>query len=172
MVKHNIILIGMPGVGKTTLGRLVAQQTELSFVDLDEWIEQHSHHDIPSLFARGETCFRDWESKACQQVSTYEHTLVATGGGVVLRAQNMTLLQRTGHILWLYRPLYQLRRTLQGEHRPLLQGSKTRLRTLYKERYELYRQYGDVCICNTKTEQQTIDKMTCYIQHYFAANKP
>ena len=81
----NIVLIGMPGSGKSTLGRYLAELLERDFIDADQEIEKTSGKTIPALFAVSETCFRDWETAVERKLSRTENKVLAMGGGVELR---------------------------------------------------------------------------------------
>ena len=79
----NIVLIGMPGSGKSTLGRYLAELLERDFIDADQEIEKTSGKTIPALFTVSETCFRDWETAVVRKLSRTENKVLAMGGGVV-----------------------------------------------------------------------------------------
>ena len=134
----NLVLVGMPGCGKTTQGRRIAAETGRRFVDLDEEIERR-YGPIPEIFAaRGEQAFRDMESEIVREFGRESGCVIATGGGAVLRAENRTALRQNGVVAWLKRPAEQLDR--QG--RPLSTGME-RLKQMEKERLPLYRECAD-----------------------------
>lgn len=119
----NIVLIGFMGSGKTTVGQLLAQKREWQFVDTDEMVVQTARRDIPTLFAtEGEIGFRDREAAAIREASTGERQVIATGGGAVLRPENVEALQKTGVVVWLTaRPEVAVARTQYcARERPLL----------------------------------------------------
>lgn len=139
----NLYLIGMMGVGKTTVGRLLASQLDYRFLDTDELIEQTAKKTISQIFAdQGEAFFRQLETQVLSEVYAYTRLVVATGGGIVLQRQNWGYLHH-GIVVWLDAPIDQLRIRLQGDtSRPLLDpdnlGSK--LETLLEQRQRLYAQ--------------------------------
>ena len=103
--KQNIVLVGMPGSGKTTVGKLLAKKLQLEFLDTDDLITE-KYGNITDIFkTKGEAVFRDYESEVIKEVSAVGGRVIATGGGAVLRAQNTDLLKRNGRIYFLDRPL-------------------------------------------------------------------
>lgn len=105
----NLVLLGMPGSGKTKVARRLAELLHRPFVDVDELIVRKAGRSIPDIFARdGEAHFRDLESKVIEGFSAGHCLVVTTGGGSVLRERNRRLLQRNGLVLWLHRPLEEL----------------------------------------------------------------
>ena len=103
---NNIVLIGMPGSGKSTVGKILAEKTGLSFVDLDAVIEETAKKSIPQIFSEdGEPAFRDLEQKCVEEVSAQSRQVIATGGGVILREANMKALSQNGLIVFLDRPV-------------------------------------------------------------------
>ena len=133
---ENIVLSGMPGAGKSTVGRLLAQELNRPFFDLDEEIVRFAGRSIPEIFATdGEATFRNLETEVLREVLANQKGLVlATGGGAVLRDENVDLLHRNGKICFLDRPLEAL---LPTSDRPLA-NSEEAIRRRYEERYERY----------------------------------
>ncbi|MDB9528361.1 shikimate kinase [Oscillatoria sp. CS-180] len=128
----NLYLVGMMGVGKSTLGTAMAERLGYRFFDTDTLIEQVAHHTIPEIFDTvGETEFRVIESQVLSQLSPYTRLVIATGGGIVLNQENWWHL-RQGVIVWLDVPLPELERRLQGnQNRPLLQREDWRKHLSY-----------------------------------------
>ena len=139
----NVYLIGMMGCGKTTIGKLLAQELEYRFCDTDSLIETVTQKKINQIFAQeGEAYFRDLEAKILAEVSTYIRSVVATGGGIVLRAENWSYLHH-GMIIWLDTPIELLvSRLAEDQNRPLLQKANLRdkLTDLINQRQSLYQQ--------------------------------
>ena len=134
-LKQNIVLIGMPGSGKTTVGKALAEMLHMTFIDTDEKIVEQAKKPIVEIFAeQGEQAFRDLESQAIFDVSKEQHVVIATGGGAVLRSENVTLLQQNGRIYFLDRPLSAIEATAD---RPL-SSNRAALQQRYKERYDIY----------------------------------
>jgi len=141
-MKTNIVLTGLMGCGKTTVGKKLSELLNMPFVDVDQFTEEH-YDSIPKLFEKGEEYFRDIESKAVETVSRFENSVISTGGGVVLRKENMSLLKKNGLVFYLDRPIDDIVRTVDPENRPLLKNGKEVLYRLKKEREFFYLQYCD-----------------------------
>ena len=139
----NLYLIGMMGVGKTTIGRLLAKELGYGFVDTDNVIAQATGKSINELFAQvGEAGFRQLESDVLSQVCAFTKLTIATGGGIVLRRENWGYLHH-GLIVWLDAPVELIySRLVEDTTRPLLQDPdlKGRLRSLLEQRTPLYSQ--------------------------------
>ena len=137
---ENIVLIGMPGCGKSTLGRLLAEQTGKKFVDMDEVIEKKAGISIPEIFKKyGEKHFRDMESEVAVELGKEKGQVIATGGGVVLKPENMRALSQNGRIIFLQRPI----EALATNGRPLSKDMDT-LKTMYGHRLPLYNKYSQL----------------------------
>ena len=148
---QNIILIGMPGCGKTTIGKLLAESTGKKFVDSDERIVALAGKSIPEIFADdGEAVFRDWETTALAQLSKQSGLVIATGGGCVTRECNYGLLHQNGRIFWLQRDL----NLLPVDGRPLSQANK--LEVLYKIRKPMYEAFADHTVSNRNNPDSTV----------------
>lgn len=146
--KQNLVLIGMPGCGKTTLGKQLAHKRGMAFVDTDDLIREQAGTDIPTIFAeQGEAGFRDVESAVIRSLESVQHTVIATGGGAILREENVNVLRANGRLCFLDRPFDALVTTAD---RPLSSNSDL-LRQRYNERYDLYRAAADYtvdCVSN------------------------
>ncbi len=142
--KENIVLTGMPASGKSTVGRDLARRMNRPFFDLDCEIERVAGCSIPEIFAqRGETAFRDLESRVLREELAHKNGIVlATGGGAILRDENIDQLRRNGRLYFLDRPLELL---LPTEDRPLA-SSREMIRRRYEERYDRYCATADVRI--------------------------
>ena len=139
----NLYLIGMMGAGKTTLGKLLAQELGYRFLDTDAVIEAAAGQPVTEIFATsGELAFRELETQVLGQAAAYQQMAIATGGGIILQRQNWSYL-RHGIVIWLDVPLEQLRDRLEGDStRPILQGVdlQQKLQTLLEQRQHLYAQ--------------------------------
>lgn len=160
-----ISLVGMPGSGKSTVGRHVARHLGLTFVDTDHRIEQHIGCSIRAYFElHGEAAFRDVEAQVIDEVtSDSESGVVATGGGAVLRDSNRVALRERTQVFYLRSTPEDLARRLRHDsHRPLLQGSTDplkRLRTLFQERDALYRRCAHFVIETGRPSVHTLVSM-------------
>lgn len=143
--KQNIVLTGMPSSGKSTIGKLLADELGMQFVDTDEEIVKMVGKPIPQIFDDlGESGFRDIESQAIATASAKQNQVIATGGGAVLREQNITLLKGNGKIYFIDRPLELLVATYD---RPL-SSNRDDLIKRYRERYDIYYNTADKKILN------------------------
>lgn len=140
MDKH-VFLIGMMGCGKSTVGRRLAAQLSCPLIDLDEAIEAHEGRTIPEIFsASGDAGFRVLETAALRRACASPPCVVATGGGIVTREENIALMRAHGLVIWLNRPLEDIIAGVRQDTRPNLAGDKEeRMRTLYAARKALYR---------------------------------
>lgn len=139
-----LALIGLPGSGKTTVGRQLARRLQLSFVDTDQLLEQRIGCSIREFFEReGESRFRDLEEGLIEEVTRTREGVLSTGGGVVLRAANREHLHGRAHVVYLRStPEEVFRRLRHDQNRPLLQVEDPlqKLRELFAERDPLYRE--------------------------------
>lgn len=151
----NLVLIGMPASGKTTVGQALAQALGKEFVDVDQEIEAREGKDIPSIFAdKGEAYFRQVEREVIAQVALSGGKVIATGGGAVKDPANVHALARQGRLVWLRRELD----SLTGEGRPL-SSSKDAIAKLWQERAPLYESAKDVAIDNDGTIEQCVKEI-------------
>ena len=158
----NIVLIGMPGCGKTTFGKRLARRLSLSFYDADEVLEQREQRTIKDFFAESEDAFRSAETRTLAYLSELEGVIIATGGGAVKRAENMELLKRKGVVVFIDRKPEQILGNIEGDARPLLAADKQRIFKLYEERIDLYRKYADKIITNSGDFGRTLAALEAY----------
>ncbi len=150
--RANLVFIGMPGSGKTSVGRICAKALGRPFVDLDAYIAQEAGMSIPAIFqAEGEGGFRARESRAIGRVARETGQVIATGGGAILKEENVLALRQNGVLLHLLRPLEAL---AYGKGRPLSQDKEAVAR-LWQERMPLYQQAASAQVFNTGTPTQT-----------------
>mgnify|MGYP002624820142 CR=1 FL=1 len=151
----NLVLTGMPGSGKTTLGKAAARMLGRQFVDLDEEIVKR-HGPILDIFKnRGEAAFREMESEIIREFTKESGLVIATGGGAVLRQENLGVLKQNGTVIFLDRELSAL---LPTADRPLA-DSEEKLRALYTERRPIYLKAADVTLAVEGTPEQTADAL-------------
>lgn len=149
--KDNIILTGMPSSGKTTIGKILASKTGKTFVDTDDEIVKKIGMDIPSYFAKyGEKAFRDIESEVIKEVSVNNNQIIATGGGAILKEENITYLKQNGNIYFLNRDLEKL---IPTSNRPL-SSDMDALKKRYDERYPIYTKTADIIINGNGTPNE------------------
>ena len=151
---ENIVLIGMPGCGKSSIGKALADRLGKSFMDADVELEKHEGKPIAKIIPEdGEILFRKLETNTLKQLGKQSGLVIATGGGCVTREENWPLLRQNGRILWLQRDL----NLLPTDGRPLSQTHK--LEDLYAKREPLYQKWADHVIDNNGTESNTIDRI-------------
>ena len=147
----NIVLIGMPGCGKTTIGTLLAEKLGRTLADADEKIISLAGKSIPDIFAQdGEPTFRDWETKALTELGKQSGLVIATGGGCVTQKRNYPLLHQNGYLVWLERDCS----VLPTDGRPLSQAND--LGKMYAARKPLYEAFADIRVENTDTPAETV----------------
>ena len=150
----NVVLIGMPGCGKSTIGNLLARKLGRKFVDADEEIIQLAGKSIPEIFAQdGEEIFREWETMALEHLGKQSGLVIATGGGCVTRQRNYPALHQNGSIVWLERDLS----LLPTDGRPLSQSN--RLEEMYAVRKPMYEAFADVRVANTRSPENTVTEI-------------
>lgn len=148
----NIVLIGMPGCGKSTIGAALAERLNRTLADADEVIVSLAGKSIPDIFAQdGEDVFRSWENKALEELGKQSGLVIATGGGCVTRRENYPLLHQNGAIFYLQRDL----RLLPKEGRPL--SLENSLELMYQARKPLYEAFADFTVDNGGTPEDTVN---------------
>ena len=151
--KSNIVLIGMPSSGKTTVGKLLASKTGKKFIDTDEEISK-KYGDIPTIFSeKGEAYFRDLEAKTVEEVSKLNGMIIATGGGAILRESNAKALKQNGTLYFIDRDPELL---IPTSDRPLASDREAVMKR-YNERYEIYKKSADCQIDGNGTPGEVAD---------------
>ena len=149
---QNVVLIGMPGCGKSTVGAALAQKLGKTFVDADAEIERRTGKAIPDIFAQeGEEAFRRYEADVIADLTRQNRQVIACGGGVVKTPQNLHALRQNGPVLWVQRPIEKL----ATAGRPLSKGSEA-LRRMAHERLPLYRAAATGTVCNDGALTDTV----------------
>lgn len=156
----NLILVGMMGSGKTTMGRALAKHLGKVFVDSDEEIIKRTGVTVPHIFdVEGEAGFRLRETSAIRDLAGRDNMVLATGGGAVLEEQNRVMLQQNGIVIYLKANVHDLwQRTRHDRNRPLLQTKDpyAKLTELFKQRDPLYQQVSDIVVQSSKQSVHTL----------------
>ncbi len=152
----NIVLIGMPASGKTTISELLAEKLEMEKYDVDIYLEEKEGRLIKDIFSEfGEEYFRDLEGKYTNELSEKKGIIISTGGGVIKRKKNIENLKKNGIVIFLDREPGEI---AKEDHslRPLLQDIAN-IEKLYGERYHLYEGYSDYIVKNNSSLEQVIE---------------
>lgn len=159
-MKNNIILVGFMGTGKTVVGKALAEVLQFKYIDTDLMIEADAKMSIPDIFVNlGEDTFRQMESDAVKRITHLNKYVIATGGGVVLKDDNIDLLKKTGTVICLTAtPEVILSRTQSNDYRPLLQthDPMKKIKTLLHMRDPQYRKAADYTIDTSNLSVKTI----------------
>lgn len=159
--KQNLVFIGMPSAGKSTLAKEVAKRLEMPLIDLDEEIEGASNKTIQQIFEEdGEVAFRKLESQKIDEVCRVNHTVISCGGGVVKSQRNINQLKKMGILIWIDRDLEKLQ---SGPGRPLSQDRQA-IQHLYEERFSLYQHAADFRIKNNTTIEEACNELISEIE--------
>lgn len=154
--KRNVVLIGMPTSGKSTIARVLAQKTGNQLIEMDDELVKEFGTSIKEIFeTKGELYFRDKETELAKKLRNAEKCIISCGGGVIKREENMRYLNENGLVIWLDRSVDKLYGT---SSRPLCKSDDVIL-NLYNERKDLYQKYADVRIENNGTLEETVEKI-------------
>ncbi|MBQ2676457.1 MAG: shikimate kinase [Clostridia bacterium] len=150
----NIVLIGMPGCGKSTAGKLLSEKLSRPFIDTDEIIIRNSHMRIPEIFSLyGEDEFRKREHEAAKEAGKVSGAVIATGGGIITREENYYPLHQNSFIVWLQRDTS----LLPVDGRPISQNND--INELYKKRAPLYEKFSDAVVKVSENEEETTEEI-------------
>jgi shikimate kinase len=158
---NNVFLVGPMGAGKTTIGRLLAEQLGKTFYDSDQVIEERAGANIPWIFdVEGEAGFRQRECAVIEELCALDNIVLATGGGAVLSEQNRKELRRGGVVVYLMATLnQQVERTRRDQKRPLLRNvadPRAKLQQLMDQREPLYREVADHMIMTSRRSPKSV----------------
>lgn len=155
--KKNIVLIGMPGCGKTTVGSKLAELLNRPFYDVDIEIQKKCSKTPSQIIQeQGESVFRTIEAEVCANLATQSGVVIATGGGAVLREDNVTNLKQKGLLFFINRKLENIKPT---EDRPL-SNTQNKLQEVYNQRLPIYTKVSDFQITTDENIEHTIEKIT------------
>lgn len=161
----NVFLVGPMGVGKTTIGRVLAHVLGLEFYDSDREIEASTGADIPWIFdVEGEAGFRIRETRMIEQLSQKKNIVLATGGGAVMSPKNREWLKARGVVVYLRAPIsQQVERTSRDKTRPLLQipNPEQKIRELMEVREPLYQEVADMVVDTYRRNPKTVSQEIC-----------
>ncbi len=156
----NIVLVGLPGCGKSTLGKLLAKNLDFEFIDCDEVIEKTENKAISKIFEEsGESTFRDIETNTLKNLLTVQNAVIATGGGCVERRENFEILKSLGIVVFVNRQVEKIISDIDTAKRPLLTEGKTRLYALNERRLPLYQEVCDIDVLVDLTPEAAAEKI-------------
>lgn len=164
-MKNNIYLIGMMGSGKSTIGKILAKNIYYNFIDVDDFIVKHSEYEsINRIFEeKNEDFFRVLEKDAMKELSKFEKTVIATGGGVILNEENIQIMHSTGLVIYLESSIENLVKRLEdSKDRPLLKDVdlKEKLEKLFNKRERFYSQAANLIIdISAKDKDDIVDEI-------------
>jgi shikimate kinase len=161
----NVVLIGYRGTGKSTIGKLIAACLGRPIISTDREIVRRTGSSIPDIVAaHGWDYFRDLESEVCQEVAGRDNLVIDTGGGAILRQNNVDVLKRNGRLIWLTASVETIATRIGGDtQRPSLTGTKSHveeIREVLSERAPKYQAAADLTIA---TDNRSIDELVATI---------
>lgn len=160
---ENVVLVGMPGSGKSSVGMLIAERLGREFIDTDELFVERAGMSIPEYFSKyGEEKFRRLESEICADVGCFGGKIIATGGGVVTRPQNKYSLRQNSTVVFIRRDLD----ILPTDGRPLSKGAD--LKQMFAKRLPLYLDFSDISVVNDSTPSAVADEILTQLQKIYS----
>jgi len=149
---RHIFLVGMPGSGKSALGRRVAMKLRIPYLDTDAYLTERTGMNTAQLYeVYGEQAFRDGETRLLQELINAAPGMISTGGGVALREENRLIMKDHGFIVLIDRPIDDIMMDIRAEKRPLLaQKGREEIERIYNERMPIYRSIADATLDNGK----------------------
>ena len=159
-MKDNVVLIGMMGCGKTTVGGMLAQRLGFTFVDTDQYIEGALGRSIPDIFAQeGEDFFRAREGEAAEELARKTGQVIACGGGLPTRSDSIAPLKKTGTVVFLRREPGEIYDSVSMGGRPLGQQGRAAFLERYAQREPIYLRWADHVVDVGPTPQQTMKQI-------------
>jgi shikimate kinase len=163
---RNIVLIGMPGSGKSTIGHMISRKLEMKFIDMDEHIEKMEQKTIKELFAVSEDCFRDAETRCAEEMSMMDNCVISAGGGIIKRKENIDLLKQSSTIVFINRCVEDIVSDIDMSTRPLLKDGIRKVYDLYDERIDLYKLYSDIEVVNSGEISEVVQEIVENVEEY------
>lgn len=161
--KMNIVLVGMPASGKTSVGKALSLKLGKIFTDSDEEVVKNAGKSIPEIFSEsGEACFRELEKESIHNISIKNSQIIATGGGAILNSENVDNLKCNGRVYFIDRPLELL---ITTDDRPL-SSNRADLEKRYNERYELYKASADIIIDGSGSVEEVAKRIEADFDEY------
>lgn len=155
----NLVLIGMPGSGKTTLGKIISEKLKMEFIDTDNYIEKKMNLTVSDLFKNGEEYFRKIETQAIFEIIDEGIFVIAAGGGIIKKEINMTRLNYNSVIFFLNRNVDMIINNDDISNRPLIGNHKEKVFELYNERIDKYKKYCHFEIENNGNMEEAADEI-------------
>ncbi len=155
----NIVLIGLMGAGKTTIGKELSLRLNRDMIDMDDYIEDKYNMSISDMFNISEDYFRERETLCAIEISKKENIIISTGGGIVKNSKNMEVLSENGIVIYIDRPVEDIIGDIDVISRPLLKDGAYKLYELYHQRHELYKTYAHYHLINDKTIEDIVDRI-------------
>lgn len=163
-MSKSIVLIGMPGSGKTTIGLLISRRLKKKFVDMDNYIVTKQNMSIPDMFAISEDYFRNAETECAKDLGKKKSIVIATGGGIIKRKENIDYLKHNSVIVFINRHPEDIVSDVDINNRPLLKDGIDNIYKLYNERINLYKEYCNIEILNDTTIGDSVDKIIAAVK--------
>ena len=161
-----IILIGFMGVGKTTIGKIIAKKLKLNFVDMDNYIEKREGKSISKIFEEyGEQHFRELESESLKDLIKSDNIVISTGGGIVTKKENSDILKKEKIVIFLDANTQTILNNLYKEidKRPLLSNSKNVEYTISNLLNQRYEKYNSICDIKIDINEKNIEEVVSQI---------
>lgn len=156
----NIYLIGLMGCGKTTFGKMLSQRLHVKHIDTDNLAEEYFGMPIPRVFEElGEDHFRDGETEVLRQLSKKKNRIVSTGGGIILREENIELMRQSGTVIWLKRSPDLIVENPRMRQRPLLAKDVNAIYPIWEQRESLYKKACHFVVYNEGDKDKTMQDL-------------